>query len=59
MVLIGNYEKVMLLDMELILLFCDLCVGDSDSVVCLGVLELDEEDLVLCMFVCLGKYEYG
>jgi Na+-transporting NADH:ubiquinone oxidoreductase subunit A len=25
----------------------------------LGALELDEEDLALCTFVCPGKYEYG
>ena len=25
----------------------------------LGCLELDEEDLALCTFVCPGKYEYG
>ena len=24
-----------------------------------GALELDEEDLALCTFVCPGKYEYG
>jgi len=23
------------------------------------VLELDEEDLALCTYVCPGKYEYG
>jgi Na+-transporting NADH:ubiquinone oxidoreductase subunit A len=23
------------------------------------VLELDEEDLALCTFVCAGKFEYG
>ena len=25
----------------------------------LGALELDEEDLALCTYVCPGKYEYG
>jgi Na+-transporting NADH:ubiquinone oxidoreductase subunit A len=25
----------------------------------LGCLELDEEDLALCCYVCPGKYEYG
>ena len=25
----------------------------------LGALELDEEDLALCTFVCPGKTEYG
>ncbi|ADT86218.1 Na(+)-translocating NADH-quinone reductase subunit A [Vibrio furnissii CIP 102972] len=59
MVPIGNYEKVMPLDMEPTLLLRDLCAGDSDSAQSLGALELDEEDLALCTFVCPGKYEYG
>lgn len=59
MVLIGSYECVMFLDILFILLLCDLIVCDFDGVILLGVLEFDEEDLVLCIFVCLGKYEYG
>ncbi len=59
MVPIGNYEKVLPLDMEPTLLLRDLCAGDSDSAQTLGALELDEEDLALCTFVCPGKYEYG
>ncbi len=59
MVPIGSYERVMPLDMEPTLLLRDLCAGDSDSAQVLGALELDEEDLALCTFVCPGKYEYG
>ncbi len=59
MVPIGNYEKVMPLDVEPTLLLRDLCAGDSDSAQLLGALELDEEDLALCTFVCPGKYEFG
>ncbi|MGF1696883.1 Na(+)-translocating NADH-quinone reductase subunit A [Vibrio lamellibrachiae] len=59
MVPIGNYEKVLPLDMEPTLLLRDLCAGDIDSAQRLGALELDEEDLALCSFVCPGKYEYG
>ncbi len=59
MVPIGNYEKVMPLDIEPTLLLRDLCAGDTDSAERLGALELDEEDLALCTFVCPGKYEYG
>jgi Na+-transporting NADH:ubiquinone oxidoreductase subunit A len=59
MVPIGNYEHVMPLDMEPTLLLRDLCAGDIDSAQALGALELDEEDLALCTFVCPGKYEYG
>lgn len=59
MVPIGTYERVMPLDILPTLLLRDLIVGDTDSAQALGCLELDEEDLALCSFVCPGKYEYG
>lgn len=59
MVPIGNYERVMPLDILPTLLLRDLISGDTDSAQTLGCLELDEEDLALCTFVCPGKYEYG
>ncbi|WP_274572374.1 Na(+)-translocating NADH-quinone reductase subunit A [Neisseria leonii] len=59
MVPIGNYERVMPLDILPTLLLRDLISGDTDSAQALGCLELDEEDLALCSFVCPGKYEYG
>lgn len=59
MVPIGNYERVMPLDMLPTLLLRDLLVGDTDGAISLGCLELDEEDLALCTFVCPGKYDYG
>jgi Na+-transporting NADH:ubiquinone oxidoreductase subunit A len=36
-----------------------LIVGDLETAQNLGALELDEEDLALCSYVCPGKYEYG
>jgi Na+-transporting NADH:ubiquinone oxidoreductase subunit A len=36
-----------------------LIVGDTDRAQGLGCLELDEEDLALCTYVCPSKYEYG
>ena len=59
MVPIGNYERVMPLDILPTLLLRDLEVGDTDSAQLLGALELDEEDLALCTFVCPGKADYG
>ncbi len=47
------------LDMEPTLLLRDLCAGDIDSAQALGALELDEEDVALCSFVCPGKYDYA
>ncbi len=59
MVPIGNYERVMPLDILPTLLLRDLIAGDLDGAISLGALELDEEDLALCTYVCPGKYEYG
>ncbi len=59
MVPIGLYERVMPLDIIPTLLLRDLASGDTDSAQALGCLELDEEDLALCTFVCPGKIEYG
>lgn len=58
MVPIGNYERVMPLDILPTMLLRDL-LADTDSAQALGCLELDEEDLALCTYVCPGKYEYG
>ncbi|TMN71777.1 NADH:ubiquinone reductase (Na(+)-transporting) subunit A [Pseudoalteromonas sp. S1727] len=59
MVPIGSYERVMPLDILPTLLLRDLIARDLDGAIALGALELDEEDLALCTFVCPGKYEYG
>ena len=59
MVPIGMYEKIMPLDILPTFLLRALIVGDTEQATALGALELDEEDLALCTFVCPGKYEYG
>lgn len=59
MVPIGSYEAVMPLDILPTQLLRYLIVGDIEMAESLGCLELDEEDLALCTFVCPGKYEYG
>lgn len=59
MVPIGQYERIMPLDILPTILLRDLIVGDTDGAQTLGCLELDEEDLALCTYVCPGKYEYG
>ena len=59
MVPIGAYEKVMPLDILPTQLLRALIVEDTEEAQLLGCLELDEEDLALCTFVCPGKYEYG
>jgi Na+-transporting NADH:ubiquinone oxidoreductase subunit A len=59
MVPVGSYEKVMPLDILPTQLLRALIVGDSEAAQALGCLELEEEDLALCSYVCPGKYEYG
>ena len=56
---IGNYETMMPLDILPTQLLRALVVGDIEAAENLGCLELDEEDLALCTFVCPSKYEYG
>jgi Na+-transporting NADH:ubiquinone oxidoreductase subunit A len=59
MVPIGTFERIMPLDILPTPLLKSLLVQDVDRARELGCLELDEEDLALCSFVCNGKYEYG
>lgn len=59
MVSIGSFEAVMPLDILPTPLLKALLVRDTDSARDLGCLELDEDDLALCSFVCNGKYDYG
>ena len=63
MVPMGTYEKVMPLDILPTQLLRSIIVGaktgDTEEALRLGVLELDEEDLSLCTYVCPGKYDYS
>ncbi|MEJ2128454.1 MAG: Na(+)-translocating NADH-quinone reductase subunit A [Woeseiaceae bacterium] len=59
MVSIGSFERIMPLDILPTPLLKALLVRDTDAAQQLGALELDEEDLALCSFVCNGKYNYG
>ncbi|MHA1166060.1 MAG: NADH:ubiquinone reductase (Na(+)-transporting) subunit A, partial [Alphaproteobacteria bacterium] len=53
------FERMMPLDILPAPLLRALIVGDTDMAEALGCLELDEEDLALCTFVCPGKWDYG
>ena len=59
MVPVGSYEKIMPLDILPTQLLRALIVGDTEMAQSLGCMELEEEDLALCSYVCPGKYEYG
>ncbi|MGB0603751.1 MAG: Na(+)-translocating NADH-quinone reductase subunit A [Candidatus Latescibacterota bacterium] len=56
---ISSYEGVMPLDVVPTFLLRSLITGDTEQAQLLGALELDEEDLGLCSFVCPGKHEFG
>jgi Na+-transporting NADH:ubiquinone oxidoreductase subunit A len=56
---IGVYEKVMPFDLVPTYLLKALLTHDVERAEQLGCLELDEEDLALCTFVCPGKHDYG
>jgi len=59
MIPIGGFERVMPLDLLPTQLLRAIAVGDTDMAQQLGCLELEEEDLALCSFVCPSKYDYG
>lgn len=59
MVPMGTYERVMPMDIQPTYLLRALIVHDIEEAEKLGCLELDEEDLALCTFVCPSKYVYG
>jgi Na+-transporting NADH:ubiquinone oxidoreductase subunit A len=56
---IGSYEKVMPLDIIPTYLLRALAVEDIEDSENLGCLELVEEDLALCTYVCPSKIEHG
>jgi Na+-transporting NADH:ubiquinone oxidoreductase subunit A len=59
MVPVGQYERVMPQDYLPTQLLRALLVKDTVRAQQLGCLELHEEDLALCSFVCPSKYDYG
>ncbi len=59
MVPIGTFDRVTSLDILPTQLLRALLVGDVDTAIKLGALELDEEDVAIYTYACPGKYEYG
>jgi Na+-transporting NADH:ubiquinone oxidoreductase subunit A len=55
---VGAYEKVMPLDIMATHLLKALAMDDIEESEKLGCLELDEEDLALCTFVCPSKIDH-
>lgn len=59
MVPIGMYERVMPMDILPTFLLRALAGNDLERAEALGCMELEEEDLALCTFVCPSKIDYG
>jgi Na+-transporting NADH:ubiquinone oxidoreductase subunit A len=59
MVPIEAFERVVPLDLLVTPLLRALLVGDIEAAEALGCLELEEEDLALCSYLCPGKNDYG
>ena len=59
MVPVADFERVLPLDTLPAPLLRALLVGDVERARDLGCLELAEEDLALCTFVCPAKRDYG
>ena len=55
----GSFERVMPLDIMPLFLIRALAIQDIDEAERLGCLELDEEDLALCAYVCPSKQDFG
>ncbi|MGI9508588.1 MAG: Na(+)-translocating NADH-quinone reductase subunit A [Geminicoccaceae bacterium] len=58
MVPIDTFERLIPMDVLAAPLLKSLLNQDTDQAQALGALELDEEDLALCSFVCPGKNDY-
>ena len=53
------FDSVMPMRIPIALLLRALAAGDLESARRFGALELAEEDLALCSFLCPAKLEYG
>ncbi len=56
-VLTGNYDKVMPLNIMVDYLVRAVLANDTDEAISLGILETDPEDFALCDFICPSKIE--
>ena len=56
---IGSYEQVMPMEILPTFLLRALVMQDVERAEQLGCLELEEEDVALCSFVCPSKVDYG
>ena len=56
---VGSYEKVTPQYLLINPLLKALLVADTETAKALGCLDLEEEDLALCSYVCCSKHDFG
>lgn len=56
---VTTFDNIVPMDILVTPLLRYLLVSDTDMAQKLGCLELDEEDMALCSFVCVGKHDYA
>jgi Na+-transporting NADH:ubiquinone oxidoreductase subunit A len=55
----GDYESVLPMDIYPVYLAKSILADDIEEMEGLGILELDEEDIALCSYICLSKTNFG
>lgn len=58
-VMSGDYEKVLPMDIYPVYLIKSILAEDIEEMEQLGILEVDEEDVALCSYICPSKYDFG
>ena len=56
---VNSYDEIMPLDILVPQFLKALVIADIETSVDLGMLDLIDEDLALCSYVCPSKYDYG
>ncbi len=58
-VMSGDYESVLPMDIYPVFLVKSILANDFEEMEGLGLMELDEEDVALCSYICPSKYDFG
>ncbi len=58
-VMSGDYEKVLPMDIYPVYLAKSIMADDIEEMEGLGILEVDEEDMALCSYICPSKHDFG
>ncbi|MCK5168560.1 MAG: NADH:ubiquinone reductase (Na(+)-transporting) subunit A, partial [Bacteroidales bacterium] len=55
----GDYEQVLPMDIYPVYLAKSIMAEDIEEMEGLGILEVDEEDMALCSYICPSKHDFG